>query len=37
MQTVIKPDCKIRNVVNSDVWKYRPVSLATTISKIVEH
>ena len=37
MQTVIVPICKNKNGNISDAWNYRPVSLATIISKLFEH
>jgi len=37
MQTVIAPICKNRNGDISDAENYRPVSLATIISKLFEH
>jgi len=37
MQTVIVPICKNNNGNTSDSGNYRPVSLATTISKLFEH
>jgi len=37
MQTVIVPICKNKNGSVSDAGNYRPVSLATIISKLFEH
>ena len=37
MQTVIVPICKNKNGNVSDAGNYRPVSLATIISKLYEH
>ena len=37
MQTVIVPICKNKNGNISDPGNYRPVSLATIISKLYEH
>ena len=37
MQTVIVPICKNKNENISDAGNYRPVSLATIISKLFEH
>jgi len=37
MQTVIAPICKSKKGNISDVGNYRPVSLATIISKLYEH
>jgi len=37
MQTVVAPTCKNKNEDISDLENYRPVSPATTISKLFEH
>jgi len=37
MQTVIVPICKNKNGDISDAGNYRPVSIATIISKLLEH